>query len=156
MATDTPENVVRRFLESMALGDVETAVSLIDPNIQYTNVSLPTLGGGATKKIVRMLGRPRYGFGVAIINLVADGPVVLTERTDELRLGPHRSQFWVCGRFEVHDGQITVWRDYFDWLNVSIGMLRGVAALAIPGLQTPLPVPDCRSDRTVGGVTPES
>ncbi len=27
-------------------------------------------------------------------------------------------QFWVCGVFEVHDGRITLWRDYFDFLDM--------------------------------------
>lgn len=141
MATDSPEKIVRLFLESMATGETETAVSLIDPAITYTNVSLPTLGAGGTRKVLRFLDNPRYGFGVRMINLAVDGPVVLTERIDELRIGRIRSQFWVCGRFEVRDGRITVWRDYFDWLNVTLGMLRGVAALALPGLVTPLPAP---------------
>ena len=39
---------------------------------------------------------------------------MLTERTDALIFGPLRLQFWVCGVFEVHDGRITLWRDYFD------------------------------------------
>lgn len=123
----------------MVTGETETAVALVDPAITYTNVSLPTLGAGGTRKVLRLLDSPRYGFGVRMINLAVDGPVVLTERIDELRIGRIRSQFWVCGRFEVRNGRITVWRDYFDWLNVTFGMLRGVAALAIPGLQTPLP-----------------
>ena len=43
-----------------------------------------------------------------------NGASVLTERTDVLVIGPVRMQFWVCGVFEVHNGRITLWRDYFD------------------------------------------
>lgn len=30
-----------------------------------------------------------------------------------LLIGEHRADFWVCGRFEVRDGQIVHWCDYF-------------------------------------------
>jgi limonene-1,2-epoxide hydrolase len=63
--------------------------------------------------------------------LVADGPVVLTERTDTIELGRLRTSFWVCGTFEVHDGVITLWRDYFDWAAVSVAFLRGLPRMAM-------------------------
>jgi limonene-1,2-epoxide hydrolase len=34
--------------------------------------------------------------------------------------------------FEVRDGQITLWRDYFDWRAVSLGSLRGVVGMLLP------------------------
>ena len=40
-------------------------------------------------------------------------------------LGPLRLQFWVCGVFEVHDGRITLWRDYFDFFDFVQGAVRG-------------------------------
>lgn len=142
MTTHTPAETTRLFLESMALRDTTLAVELIAEDIVYTNVSLPTLRGKAkTAKVLRLLDNPRYGFGVKLINIAADGDVVLTERIDELTFGPLRSQFWVCGRFEVRDGHITVWRDYFDWFDIFKGQVRGLLALALPGLQTPLPPP---------------
>ena len=53
-------------------------------------------------------------FEVKFHRIVAEGDTVLNERTDVLVFGPVRVQFWVCGVFEVHAGQITLWRDYFD------------------------------------------
>jgi limonene-1,2-epoxide hydrolase len=47
--------------------------------------------------------------------------------------------FWVCGSFEVQDGRITVWRDYFDWWDFTRGTLRGVAGIALPKLRPSLP-----------------
>ena len=142
MTTHTPTETTRLFLESMALRDTDVAVDLIADDIVYTNVSLPTLHGKAkTAKVVRSLNNPRYGFGVRLINVAADGNVVLTERIDELTLGPLRTQFWVCGRFEIRDGRIVVWRDYFDWFDILKAQVRGLLALAMPRLQTPLPQP---------------
>ncbi|MGH3966856.1 MAG: limonene-1,2-epoxide hydrolase family protein, partial [Mycobacterium sp.] len=77
----------------------------------------------------------RAGFDVKIHRIAADGAAVLTERTDALSFGPLRLQFWVCGVFEVHDGRITLWRDYFDFYDMLKATVRGLAALAIPSLR---------------------
>jgi limonene-1,2-epoxide hydrolase len=37
--------------------------------------------------------------------------------------------------FEVVDGRVTLWRDYFDWQNVTTGSLRGLLGLAVPSLR---------------------
>ncbi len=70
-------------------------------------------------KLFKGLQRPSFGFEVKIHRIAVNGPVVLTERTDVLRLGPVRLQFWVCGVFEVKDGRITLWRDYFDMYDMT-------------------------------------
>ena len=53
------------------------------------------------------------GFEVKIHRIAVNGATVLTERTDALVFGPVRVQLWACGVFEVRDGRITLWRDYF-------------------------------------------
>lgn len=49
-----------------------------------------------------------------IIHMVADGPVVMIERIDYVKLGGNRAGLRIAGVFEVHHGVITAWRDYFD------------------------------------------
>jgi limonene-1,2-epoxide hydrolase len=132
-------SVVIAFLTALARGDADAAVDLVHPDIAYTNVGWPTVRGrAATARLLRALGR-RCSFDVELINVSADGGVVLTERIDELGVGRLRCQFWVCGRFEIRDGLVIVWRDYFDHLHVLGRLLRAAAALAVPGLQRPLP-----------------
>jgi limonene-1,2-epoxide hydrolase len=75
------------------------------------------------------------GFEVYLHSISADGPTVLTERTDVLTYGEMRVQLWVCGRFDVRDAQIVLWRDYFDWLNVAGAITRGLLGMAVPALQ---------------------
>ena len=71
----------------------------------------------------------------AVDAIAADGAAVLTERSDALIFGPLRLQFWVCGVFEVHDGRITLWRDYFDFFDMLKATARGLVALVIPSLK---------------------
>jgi limonene-1,2-epoxide hydrolase len=126
---------VESFLNALQHLDYETAEAALDDNLVYENVGLPTIHGRARaiKLFRRMDGRA--AFEVKIHRIAADGAAVLTERTDALIFGPVRLQFWVCGVFEVHDGRITLWRDYFDFFDMTKALLRGVAAVAIPSLR---------------------
>jgi limonene-1,2-epoxide hydrolase len=77
----------------------------------------------------------RLGFEVKIHRIATEGDAVLTERTDALVIGPLRLQFWVCGVFEVHDGRITLWRDYFDFFDMAKATVRGISATVFPSLR---------------------
>ena len=127
--------VVEGFLTALQDADYDAADAALDDNLVYENVGLPKIHGRATamKLFRRMDGRA--AFEVKFHRVAADGSAVLTERTDALIFGPLRVQFWVCGVFEVHDGRITLWRDYFDVLDILKATLRGVAALAVPSLK---------------------
>lgn len=130
-----PQSVVEAFLAALAAGDVARAATLVDDDILYVNVGLPAVRGRAEMdRVFALLDRPRVGFEVYLHAVAATGPVVLTERTDVLVVGAVRSQFWVWGRFEVHDGRITLWRDSFDALDVLRGTLRGALGALVPAL----------------------
>lgn len=137
MTEQTLENTrtVEAFLNALADEDFDTASAALADDLVYQNVGLPTIYGRdrAMNLFRRMEGR--VGFEVKIHRIAADGAAVLTERTDALIFGPLRLQFWVCGVFEVHDGRITLWRDYFDFYDMLKATVRGLAALAIPSLK---------------------
>ena len=129
-----PQAVVEAFLAALAAGDVATAASLVDDDIEYVNVSLPAVRGRAEfAKVLRLLDGSGAGFEVYLHAISADGPVVLTERTDVLLVRGARIQFWVWGRFDVHDGRITLWRDSFDFVDIARGAVRGLLGLVLPG-----------------------
>lgn len=145
----SPREVVEAFLAALAAKDTAAAAALVDDDIEYVNVGLPTVRGRQEMgKVLALLGRPGAGFEVYLHAISADGPVVLTERTDVLLIGRLRLQFWVCGRFDVHDGRITLWRDAFDFVDILRGTVRGVAALAVPALRPAAPAsPDVAPGR---------
>lgn len=129
--TESVTLIVRRFLELLAAEDLDAALALLDENVVYTNVSLPTVRGrGAVDRLFRPILGP-IGFRVHFHGTgidETDPGVVLTERTDALVFGPVSVQFWVYGRFEVRDGLITLWRDSFDWRAILMGTLLGSSA----------------------------
>ena len=126
---------VESFLNALQDADYETADAALDDNLVYENVGLPTIHGRARAiKLFRQMDG-RAAFEVKIHRIAADGAAVLTERSDALIFGPLRLQFWVCGVFEVHDGRITLWRDYFDFFDMTKALMRGLLALALPSLK---------------------
>jgi limonene-1,2-epoxide hydrolase len=131
-----PAEVVRSFLLALQDGDLDRALPLLDENITWINVTLPTIRGRrGVERLFRFANEKLPGgFRVHFHAIASEGNTVLTDRTDELIMGRVRQRVWVCGRFEVTDGKITLWRDSFDWVDVLIGLIRGLAGAVVPAL----------------------
>lgn len=130
---------VEAFLNALQDEDFDTAGAVLDDNVLYQNVGVPTIRG--RNRVVKLFKgmQGRVGLEVKIHRIAADGAAVITERTDALVIGPLRLQFWVCGVFEVHDGRITLWRDYFDFFDFFVkSPVRAVAATVFPSLRPTL------------------
>ena len=132
--------MVEAFLAALAASDVDRAAALVDDDIEYVNVGLPTVRGrDEMARVFALLDRPEAGFEGYRHAISADGANVLTERTDVLVVGRLRVQFWVWGRFDGHDGRITLWRDSFDFVDVVRGTVRGLVGLLVPGSAPQVP-----------------
>jgi limonene-1,2-epoxide hydrolase len=140
-AGSDPADVVVAFLRAFERFDVETAVDLVHDDLVYINVTLPALRGRERlATIARAAVRPgRMGFHVHFNHIATDGDVVLTDRIDEIDFGRFAMRFWVYGRFVVRDGRIAVWRDAFDWVDVTVGALRGLVGVVAPALNRRMP-----------------
>lgn len=135
--TEAPAAVVRRFLELLEAGDVDGGVELLAADVRYENVGLPTVHGRerVRKLFQRMMGLPGAGFEAHLHTVSTDGSTVMTERTDVLKAGPVVVQLWVCGRFDVEHGQIAKWRDYFDYANFALALVRGLLGAVLPAFR---------------------
>ena len=131
-------HTVEVMLSCLQAQDIDGVGAVLDDNLVYQNVGFPTIRGRArAMKLFRGM-EGRLGFEVKIHRIAVNGSSVLTERTDVLAFGPVRLQFWVCGVFEVHDGRITLWRDYFDMWDMTKALVRGVIGAAVPALRPTL------------------
>jgi limonene-1,2-epoxide hydrolase len=143
-----PQAVVEAFLAAMAGADLAGAAALLDEHVTYVNVGLPPVRGRRrTMAVLKSLARPGMSFEVYLHGIAANGPLVLTDRTDVLVFGTVRVQFWVTGRFEVEDGRITLWRDTFDYLDLFRSLVRGLAGAVVPALR---PAPPSSADTAPG------
>lgn len=124
--TTDPTTTVQAFFAALEDRAIKQALELADPKIVWRNSSLPTVKGKLVARLLKGMDRDWMGFRADFHHIAASGDVVLTERTDYLRIGPLEIDFWVCGTFQVtSEGRIVLWHDYFSWTNVLGGVLRG-------------------------------
>ena len=137
----SPIQVVERFLDLLCAKDTDGASDLLAEDVEYVNVGLPAVHGRErVRRLFRAtLGRAGAGFEVYTHTISANGSSVLTERTDVLVFRRLRIQFWVCGRFDVRDGDIVLWRDYFSLTSYSAAALRGLLGMVIPAVRAKPP-----------------
>lgn len=119
--SETPASglaVLGAFTEALARFDYETAFAHVAEDCEYRNMIQPEVvhvGPAAARAVLE----PFFGATVEneflLIRAVENGPVVIAERLDRHRLKDGRwVELPVTGVYEVHQGKITVWRDYFD------------------------------------------
>jgi limonene-1,2-epoxide hydrolase len=117
---ESPIEVVRRFCaawsDGMAAGDL---AAFFTDDAVYHNIPLaPVTGREAIANNFATFIRPGApgieGLEFRVINIAAAGPVVMTERVDVFKLPDRTFELQVMGTFEVSDGKIKAWRDYFD------------------------------------------
>jgi limonene-1,2-epoxide hydrolase len=117
---ESPLELVRRFCAGWSdnLAAAELAAFFSDDAV-YHNIPLaPVTGREAIASNIDSFIRPGppgiESIEFRVINIAANGPVVMTERVDVFRLSGRSFELPVMGTFEVTDGKIHVWRDYFD------------------------------------------
>jgi limonene-1,2-epoxide hydrolase len=117
---ESPIEVVRRFCAAWSdnAGAAELA-AFFTADAVYHNIPLdPITGRENIADAIATFLRPGppgiEGIDFRVINIAANGPVVLTERVDVFTLPGKSFELPVMGTFEVTDGKISAWRDYFD------------------------------------------
>jgi len=107
---------VSEFVAAWRRNEVDELMSFIAPDCVYHNIPLqPVKGTDAIREAIT-------GFSSLaseaewVLHQIAenDHGVVLTERTDRFKIGGKWVELPVMGTFELRDGRITAWRDYFD------------------------------------------
>lgn len=107
--------MVEAFLAAFAAMDFERALAYVAKDAEYTNVPLGTVRGPeGIRAVLEPFFAPIHENEFRILRKAADGPVVFVERLDRHRLDHGWRELPVNSVFEVRDGLITVWREYFD------------------------------------------
>jgi limonene-1,2-epoxide hydrolase len=125
---ESPIEVVRRFCAAWSdnVGTAELAAFFTDDAV-YQNIPLePVAGRDAIADNIDSFVRPGppgvESIDFRVMNIAANGPVVMTERVDVFTLPDKSFELQVMGTFEVTDGKIHAWRDYFDMNQVNSRM----------------------------------
>jgi limonene-1,2-epoxide hydrolase len=112
----TPGATVTALIRANEARDVEAVLRLLTDDIAYENVPMGVMNGH--DEVRAMLG-PFLGGAERVewevLEQVEQGDVVMNERVDRFWLpGDITIELRVAGLFKVRDGQVALWRDYFD------------------------------------------
>ena len=118
----TPTETVTAFFGECAKGREQMLAAFrtfFTPQTAYENVGFSKTTG--IEEAIALIGGFESQFGACsfraeMLAIATVGNRVLTERIDYLQdaEGKDISSFPLMGIFEVTDGKITAWRDYFD------------------------------------------
>jgi limonene-1,2-epoxide hydrolase len=115
VATETPIDIVQRFCAAWSSINVDELAEYFTDDAVYHNIPIaPVTGRDTIKSTIAGFTGGVEKVEFRLRNIVADGPIVLTERVDVFVLPSGTIELPVMGTFEVRDGKIAAWRDYFD------------------------------------------
>jgi limonene-1,2-epoxide hydrolase len=109
------EAFMAAFMAAWPSGDATPLGSFFSEDATYHNVPMePVHGREAIQATLSAFMSMGGRVDVDMLHLVADGAIVMTERVDHFIRPEGTISLPLMGILEVHDGEITAWRDYFD------------------------------------------
>lgn len=123
----TPTEIVKAFLKAIEPLDYDTAVTFLSDDCEYTNPPpLGTVRGpAAIRAVLQPFFAPTIENEFRVLREAEAGSLVFLERLDRHQLKDKLVELPVTGVFEVHDGLIASWRDYFDVATIMSQWPRG-------------------------------
>lgn len=114
------ESIVREFCAAWSRLDVDELAGYFTEDAIYHNIPLePIHGRDAIRAFLTGFLAGATSAEFRMNNVVASGNVVMTERVDAFSIGNRQIAIPVAGVFEISDGKIAAWRDYFDMAPVT-------------------------------------
>ena len=109
------EAIIRRFIEAWSRLDPEELSAYFTEDGVYHNMpSGPVAGRENVKQMIAGFIGSWTETRWDVVNLLSAGDVVVAERVDRTRAGDKSVDLPCMGVFELEDGKIKIWRDYFD------------------------------------------
>lgn len=106
--------IVLDFIDAWNRMDWPGVLGLLADDVVYHNIPMERLEGKAAASAFIMSMQPT-GVQWDVRSIAENGNKVLTERVDAFDMpNGKRIELPVMGTFEIENGQIRAWRDYFD------------------------------------------
>jgi limonene-1,2-epoxide hydrolase len=108
--------MVRRFVESFRTRDLDRILGFFTDDCVYHNIPMdPVTGPAAIRAVLQSFVGMSTAIEFELLQIAEnEAGVVLTERVDKFEVGGKWIALPVMGVFELRDGKISAWRDYFD------------------------------------------
>jgi limonene-1,2-epoxide hydrolase len=122
---DAAEDVVLGLCAAFERHDAEALRPFFTDDVVYHNIPMePAVGLEATIAFIEGFFAMCDRMTIETRHLAVRGDVVLTERVDTFVMSGREAALPVMGTFEIREGKICAWRDYFD-LGQITAMLSG-------------------------------
>jgi limonene-1,2-epoxide hydrolase len=109
------DKIIREFIDAWSrLDPEELSGYFTDDGVYHNMPSGPVSGREKVKKMIAGFIAPWTETRWDVLNLVSAGDVVIAERLDRTKAGDKVVDLPCTGVFELENGKIKVWRDYFD------------------------------------------
>lgn len=115
----TPDELIRTFITHIEAKDLDAACALMTEDCEYDNVPMAKVFG--VEAVKQGLGPFTAGCSEidwVIVRQSSTGDmtsgIVMNERIDRFKIGERWIEIPLAGVFEVKNGKIALWRDYFD------------------------------------------
>jgi limonene-1,2-epoxide hydrolase len=110
-----PEQVVNAFMAAFDRKDLDGALALVTDDCYYDNVPLGDMRGREKmREFLAAIVAGNEPVQFEVLRQAAGDKVVMNERIDRFVMNGKAVALPVSGVFEVVDGKISFWRDYFD------------------------------------------
>ncbi|MEQ9142933.1 MAG: limonene-1,2-epoxide hydrolase family protein [Parvibaculaceae bacterium] len=109
------EEIIRDFIKAWSRLDAKELAGYFAEDGVYHNMPTgPVKGRDNVKAFIAGFAKDWTSTEWDLLNILADGDIVITERLDRTKVGDKPVDLPCAGIFEMQDGKIKVWRDYFD------------------------------------------
>jgi limonene-1,2-epoxide hydrolase len=115
----TPTEVVQHFVDAFVTAwparDAATVAAHFAEDARYHNGPLdPVQGRDAIENTLAEFMAMGGEVAVDMLHMLAGDQLVMTERVDHFVISGKTFSLPVMGVFEIQNGRISAWRDYFD------------------------------------------
>lgn len=109
------EQIVRDFIAAWSRLDADAVADFFAEDAIYHNIPMkPVVGKANIRKVIPGFMRGVTALDFEVRHQVAVGNLVMNERLDHTTMKDKKFSLPVFGVFELENGKIKAWRDYFD------------------------------------------
>ena len=106
---------IKAFIAAWSNLDVDELVGYFcEDGIYYNMPAQPVQGHEKLKLFIEGFIEKWTKTTWETLNIIGEGNVVIVERLDRTEVGDIKVDLPCCGVFEMEEGKIKIWRDYFD------------------------------------------
>ena len=122
------EATVRDFITAWSrLNPSELASYFSEDGVYHNMPSEAVVGRDNIERFIAGFIRPWESTDWEGINLLADGDIVMVERLDKTVVAGSPVNLPCFGYFQLTNGEITLWRDYFDLTTYTTALTEALA-----------------------------